>query len=82
LKKHVAENSFKLQQNLKLGQEKNGLVILEAYYGLDEHIYQVDAGLLLFKIPKDTKEYYDCQLVPLKKYLTIKIDNSKLVINR
>jgi hypothetical protein len=40
-------------------RRRNGLVILEAYYGLDEHIYQVDAGILRYKIPTDVQQYYD-----------------------
>ena len=54
----------------------NGLIILEAYYGLDEHIYQIDAGLIIFKLPQNIKEYYESQVVPLKKLLTTKIVNS------
>ena len=46
------------------------MIILEAYYGLDEHIYQVDAGLLIYKIPKTVEEYLNAQLIPVKKSLT------------
>ena len=55
---------------------------MEAYYGLDEHIYRIDAGLLTFRIPKTVKQYFDAQIVPLKKKLTIMIDNSRLEIHR
>ena len=51
------------------------MIILEAYYGLDEHIYQVDSGLLIFKKPQTVEEYYETQMIPLKKWLTIQIEN-------
>ena len=54
----------------------NGLEILEAYYGLDEHIYQVDAGVKIFTTPNNVEEYNEMQMIPIKKWLTIKIDNS------
>ena len=52
-------------------QEGNGkgLEIVEAYYGLDEHILQLDAELVQFKIPHDVKEYYEMQVVPIKRVL-------------
>ena len=28
-----------------------GLVIIEGYYGLADHIYQIEAGLLTYKLP-------------------------------
>ena len=54
-----------------------GLIIIEAYYGLDEHIYQLEAGVLEYtKVPETVKEYYEAQVVPIKKLLTIMISNS------
>ena len=59
LRENVKENALRLQQNLNHEKRCNGLVILEAYYGLDEHIYRVDAGLLLYQEPKSVKDYYE-----------------------
>ena len=50
-------------------QRNRGLIILDAYFGLDEHIYLVDAGLLIFKTPTTVEEYYNAQLVPIRKKL-------------
>lgn len=72
----MRDNYIFIQRNLNAENRNNGLIILEAYFGLDEHIYKVDAGILLFKIPKTVEEYVECQLVPLKKKLTIEIENS------
>lgn len=57
-------------------QKNRGLLILEAYFGLDEHIYLVDAGLLIFKTPATVQEYYEAQLVPIKKKLQLMVENS------
>lgn len=37
--------------------KNRGLIIVEAYFGLAEHIYQVEAGLLRYKIPESVEEY-------------------------
>jgi hypothetical protein len=76
LTKKIQANHLWLTTNLNNETRLNGLIIIEAYYGLDEHIYQIDAGLLIFKLPKDIQEYYEAQIVPLKKLLTTKIVNS------
>lgn len=34
-----------------------GLIVIEAYYGLADHIYQVEAGTLLYKFPENAQEY-------------------------
>lgn len=57
-------------------RRNQGLVILEAYYGLDEHIYQIDAGLLLFKEPKTVEEYINAQIIPVKRTLTYMVQDS------
>lgn len=59
------------------------MIIIEAYYGLDEHIYQIDAGLLeVYDKPKDVKQYFECQVIPVKMLMTINIENSSLVLKR
>lgn len=35
----VREGNFWLETNLSRETRENGLIIIEAYYGLDEHIY-------------------------------------------
>lgn len=50
MEKFVAENKIFLNQKINLEREKKGLIIIEAYFGLDEHIYKIDAGAK-FKLP-------------------------------
>ena len=81
---HSNSNAIWLERNRKMEERSNGLIIIEAYYGLDEHIYQIDAGLLQVKNLKNITidEYFERQFIPMKQFLTIKIENSKLVISR
>ena len=51
LAQFVKDNYIFLQRNLNREIRNNGLIILDAYFGLDEHIYKIDAGVLLFRIP-------------------------------
>jgi hypothetical protein len=60
LVKWVRDNKLFLDSNIRLETKCNGLIILEAYFGLEEHIYQIDAGLLIFKKPTTIEEYYEC----------------------
>jgi hypothetical protein len=78
---YVKENAIFLERslNLELGR---GLEIVDAYYGLDEHIMQIDAEVVRFEMPKSVKEYYDMQVVPIKKVLQIFVQNSQLSITR
>jgi len=55
---------------------------LDAYYGLDEHIYAIDAGQLIFKQPETIQEYLNAQVLPMKKKLQIMVNNSTLVLQR
>lgn len=60
LTQFVKDNYIFLQRNLNRETRNNGLIILEAYFGLDEHIYKIDAGVLKFRIPDTVDEYVDC----------------------
>ena len=82
MKARVQKDHYYLQKNINDETRSNGLIIVEAYYGLDEHIYQIDAGILKISIPKDVEEFYGCQVFPVKKILTIKISNGQLVLNK
>ena len=82
LLQYIRQNWLYLERNLAREQRSNGLIILEAYFGLDEHIYHIDSKLLIYKTPQTIKEYYEAQVVPLKKFLTTKISNSQLVLRR
>ena len=48
--------------NSSLNHERSnrGLVILEAYVGLADHIYHIDAGVMVYKIPTNIREYQRC----------------------
>ena len=79
---YVKENAIFLERSMNLEGNGKGLEIVEAYYGLDEHIMQLDAGLTQFKMPTNIKEYYELQVVPLKRVLQIMVVNSQLVISK
>jgi len=64
---YVKENAIFLQSSTNLECNGKGLEIVEAYYGLDEHILLLEAGLVQFSMPTNIKEYYDMQVVPLKR---------------
>lgn len=55
---------------------QNGLVVIDAYFGLDEHIYQVDAGRLIYKPPEDEQDWYTAQIIPVKKKLQLMVKNT------
>jgi len=55
----VKENTIFYQAAMNREKNCRGLVILEAYFGLDEHIYQVDAGLIKFKETTCVQDYYE-----------------------
>ena len=59
LKAKIAEPETRFWLETNLRKEKDGLIIIEAYYGLDEHIYQIDAELVRYKIPETVQEYND-----------------------
>jgi hypothetical protein len=70
---YVRENAIFLQASSNNETKANGLLILEAYYGFHEHIYQIDGGLLIFKHPKTVLEFYEAQVVPAKKMLQLMV---------
>ena len=60
--------------------KNRGLIIVEAYYGLADHIYQIEAGLLMYSIPKTPQEYAKCQVAPVTKQLQIRVENGQIEI--
>lgn len=46
LNTYLSEQRINLEQCLHAETQRNGLVIIDAYYGLDEHIYRIDSGKL------------------------------------
>jgi hypothetical protein len=60
-KNEISDTDLKIffEKILNIETKNKGLIIIEAYYGLEEHIYLVDAELLKFKIPNSAKEYYE-----------------------
>ena len=57
LNQFVQKHNVLIESSIALEKRNSGLLILDAYFGLDEHIYQIDAGLLIFKMPKTVEEY-------------------------
>ncbi len=63
------ESQIFLDRSLRMETTNQGLIIVEAYYGLADHIYQIEAGLNRFKIPESVSEYLNCQVIPVTKQL-------------
>ena len=58
-------------------------MIIEAYYGLADHIYQIEAGLLLFSMPQTAEEYSNkLQILPVTKQLQLLVSASSLSLPR
>ena len=57
LNQFVQKHNVLIESSIALEKRNSGLLILDAYFGLDEHIYQIDAGLLIFKMSKTVEEY-------------------------
>ena len=59
-------NSYLLENQLFINSSFNnetrcrGLVIIEAYYGLADHIYQIEAGLIIYRLPETADEFSKC----------------------
>ena len=49
---YIKTNLIFYQSSLNTEGRNLGLVVIEAYYGLADHIYQVEAGLLIFAVPE------------------------------
>lgn len=81
LNKYLKDQRINLESCLHTETQRNGLVIIDAYYGLDEHIYRLDAGKL-FELQQTQEDWYNLQVIPLKKKLQLMVSNSQLVIDR
>ena len=57
---------YQLYFNRSLNTEttNRGLIIKEAYFGFSDHIRHIDAGIMIYSIPKTVKEYSLCQVIP------------------
>jgi hypothetical protein len=48
---YLVESQIFIDRSLNAEMKNRGLVIVEAYYGLADHIYQIEAGMLRYQIP-------------------------------
>ena len=64
---YLVENQIFYNSSYNNENKNRGLVIIEAYYGLADHIYSVEAGLLKFSIPDTSAEYANQQILPVTK---------------
>jgi hypothetical protein len=71
----LAESQIFIDRSLNAEIKNRGLIIVEAYYGLADHIYQIEAGMLRYSIPTNAYEYSKCQVVPVTKQLQIRVEN-------
>lgn len=54
---YLHENKIFYESSLNTETRNLGLVITEAYYGLADHIYRIEAGTLIYKFPQNESEY-------------------------
>jgi hypothetical protein len=48
---YIRKNQLFYNKSLNYERDNRGLIILEAYFGLADHIYHIDAGILTYSIP-------------------------------
>ena len=72
---------YAFNQILNHEKDNRGLIILEAYFGLPEHIYDIHSGLVQFKEPQTHKGYYRCQIIPVAKQLQLLVKSSSLTLS-
>lgn len=61
---------FHIEASINRETKNKGLIIIEAYYGLYEHINKLEAGLMQFTTePQNAKDFFDCQVIPLKFFV-------------
>eukprot|EP00347_Sterkiella_histriomuscorum_P012930 403366679 len=80
VKTYLRENLMFYECSYNNETRTRGLVIIEAYYGLADHVYQMEAGLLLYKIPENGQEYSKYQLLPVTKQLQMQVQNGQLIL--
>lgn len=76
----VQENQIFYERSFRSESINDGLIIVEAYYGLAEHIYQIEADIIRFKFPETIQDYLNCQLIPVTKQLQIQVENGQLIL--
>jgi hypothetical protein len=54
---YLHENKIFYESSMNSETKNLGLVITEAYYGLDDHVYRIEAGTLIYKFPQNESEY-------------------------
>lgn len=77
----MQDNLIFYQKSLNDELKNNGLIIIEAYYGLADHIIEIDAGQY-YKLPSTIEEYLNMQVIPIKKRLQILVKDSQLVLHK
>lgn len=82
VKEYLRENQMFYTSSYNNESRTRGLVVIEAYYGLADHIYQIEAGTLMFKIPENFEEYSKNQLLPVTKQLQIQVKDNQLVLEK
>ena len=65
-----------------------GLVIKDAYFGLAEHIYHIEAGMApgsddgSFVMPENIDAYKSCQVIPVAEQLQLLVEASSLELTQ
>mmetsp|Transcript_38147 Transcript_38147/g.36514 ORF Transcript_38147/g.36514 Transcript_38147/m.36514 type:complete len:99 (+) Transcript_38147:1273-1569(+) len=57
---YLFENQIFYNSIYNQEQRNNGLIIMEAYVGLADHIYSIESGIQIYKVPDNHTQYLDC----------------------
>ena len=78
---YLKKNQLFFNKSMNYEIDNRGLIIKEAYFGLSEHIYHIDAGVITYAIPQTIEEYEKLQVIPVTKQMQILVKDSKLEIS-
>lgn len=54
---YIKKNQLFFSKSLNYENDNRGLIIKEAYFGLSDHIYHIDAGIIIYSVPQTIEEY-------------------------
>ena len=78
----LRKHQLALNKCISHENETRGLIIKEAYFGLADHIYHIDAGIITYAVPQSIEEYEKLQVIDVTKQLQLLVKNSKLELSK
>ena len=78
----LRKHQLALNKCINHENETRGLIIKEAYFGLADHIYHIDAGIITYTLPISVEEYEKLQVIDVTKQLQLLVKNSKVELSK